>query len=1045
MTTTEQGPGPGGGRAGDREPILPPWATDRETLRATVQVLTRRWVWRGGRALVALPRVLVMLVAYSPRGLARVTGAVARYLYDQDTADLRHHHARNIQTAEYQRAHAARRTNLHARWVVAGTVALAVAGPVLAFLAPAALCIAVGALTGAWVVKLIPGRGLGELAVGAGVAAGIAWFGPGVLALIPRPPLWPLLTVGAGVVLALGWHGRNRERHLVPDTRVSPGVVLPLRADVVVGALCSLGSAQMKDPDAIRVLTDPARSGQGYQLDVELPGSVKASWVVGRREELAAALKRELGCVWPAVGRRNAAHLVLYVADQPLAEQTQRPWPLAKSGPIDLFVPQPMFTDQRGQWVDLLFLFASMVVGAVPRMGKALALDTPVPTPDGWTTMGDLRDGDTVYDETGAPCKVVQAHPIRHDRRCYEVVFSDGSTIVADAEHLWQVETRSSRVHKRPEKVLTTEEMVDSVTVEKDGRLNYSVRVAGPLACPAAELPVSPYLLGAWLGDGVSSRGSVCVAEVEILNEIRAEGHVAHLIPSTEHASIQEWRVEGLRPALREAGCFGDKHIPAGYFRASEAQRRALLAGLLDTDGWCEKWGSVRFAVKSQRLAEDFRSLVGTLGYVSTLRTRPSRYEGREIGTVYEVTFCPDQPVFRMPRKAARQSVKNKASNHRRFITEIRPVESVPVRCITVDSPNSLYLVGDQCITTHNTFVLRQALLVCALDPRTRIYALDGKGTGDLAPLSHVAHFYSVGDDEDEIARVVQALRALRAELRRRAKVIRELPRDQCPESKVTSALASRRDLHLEPIVVGIDETQVYFAYGDKGNRDHKAIREELDATVSDLVKRGPALGIIVLLATQQVNSQTVPSAVAANIVIRVALKLEGHEPNDRILGTGAYSRGIDAQMFSIDDKGIAYLKAEGRDAAIVRSVAGLDTVAADKIGQRARALREAAGRLTGDAADQDVEIAPEPTLLDDVHQVLAAAGVDRMHLGDLRARLALLRSATWSTLTVDALGVQLREAGVPTPGVKIEGRNTSGVRAADVAAARDDGEAAAG
>lgn len=742
MTSTEQQPGesePGGGaRAGgteraaapgralaraweDRaparvevgEPILPPWARDREALAGAARVMARRWMWQAGRALVALPRVLVMLVAYSPRGLARVTAAVARYLYDQDTADLRHHHARNIQTAEYQRAHTARRTNLHARWVVAGTVALLVAGPVLAIVAPRALCLAVGVLAGAWVVKLIPGRGLGELAVGAAVAGAVAYFGPAGLALIPRPPAWPLLLAGALLVLALGWHGRNRERRIVPDTRVAPGVVLPLRADVVTRALCDLGNSQMKDPDSIRLLTDPVRHGQGYQLDVELPGSVRASWVVGSREAVAAALKRELGCVWPAVGRRSAAHLVLYVADQPLAEQPQRPWPLLKSGAIDLFAAQPMVTDQRGQWVDITFMFASMVVGAVPRMGK--------------------------------------------------------------------------------------------------------------------------------------------------------------------------------------------------------------------------------------------------------------------------------------------------------------------------------------------TFVLRQALLVCALDPRTRIYALDGKGTGDLSPLAHVAHFYSVGDDREEIDRVLAAFRELRAEMRRRARVLRELPRDQCPESKVTSALASRRDLRLEPIVVGIDETQVYFGYGAKSSREDKAIREELDDIVSDLVKRGPALGIVTMLATQQVNNQTIPSTIANNIVIRVALKLEGHEANDRVLGTGAYRRGIDAQMFSIEDKGIAWLKGEGRDAQVVRSVAGLDTVAADKVGLRARALREAADRLTGDAADTADERAPEPTLLDDVHQVLVTARADRMHLGDLRARLALLRSATWSTLTVDALGVQLREAGVPTPGVKIDGRNTSGVRAEDVAAARRGDDAAAG
>nr|WP_145982983.1 hypothetical protein [Pseudonocardia sp. AL041005-10] len=120
-----------------------------------------------------------------------MTATVGRYLYDQDTADLRHHHARNIQTAEYQRAHTARRTNLHARWVVAGTVALLVAGPVVALVAPQVLSIAVGVLVGVWVVKLIPGRGLAELGIGTALAGAIGWKGPDVLALLPARPRGP--------------------------------------------------------------------------------------------------------------------------------------------------------------------------------------------------------------------------------------------------------------------------------------------------------------------------------------------------------------------------------------------------------------------------------------------------------------------------------------------------------------------------------------------------------------------------------------------------------------------------------------------------------------------------------------------------------------------------------------------------------------------------------------------------------------------------------------------------------------------------------------
>ena len=78
-----------------------------------------------------------------------------------------------------------------------------------------------------------------------------------------------------------------------------------------------------------------------------------------------------------------------------------------------------------------------IVVAARPAMGKALALDTPLATPSGWTTMGEVRVGDQLYDAQGRPTTVVAATDVMVDRPCYEVEFSDGSTIVADAQHQW--------------------------------------------------------------------------------------------------------------------------------------------------------------------------------------------------------------------------------------------------------------------------------------------------------------------------------------------------------------------------------------------------------------------------------------------------------------------------------------------------------------------------------------------------------------------------------------------------------------------------------
>jgi len=132
------------------------------------------------------------------------------------------------------------------------------------------------------------------------------------------------------------------------------------------------------------------------------------------------------------------------------------------------------------------------------------------------------------------------------------------------------------------------------------------------------------------------------------------------------------------------------------------------------------------------------------------------------------------------------------------------------------------------------TFLLRLLLLVAALDPRAELHLYDLKGTGALGPLERVAHRYRAGDDDEDTEYAVADMRALREELRRRAKVIRNLPRDICPESKVTSALADNKTLGLHPIVAGVDECQVWFEHPKHGG--------EFEEICTDLVKR-PRLG----------------------------------------------------------------------------------------------------------------------------------------------------------------------------------------------------------
>lgn len=348
--------------------------------------------------------------------------------------------------------------------------------------------------------------------------------------------------------------------------------------------------------------------------------------------------------------------------------------------------------------------------------GKALALDTQIPTPSGWTTMGDIRDGDLVLGDDGKPCRVIKAHPVSLDRDCYEVVFDDGSRVTASAEHLWQTE------HRRPKPggvtIKTTEEIAETLR-NANGKYqsaNHSVRLSAALDLPDANLLVPPYVLGAWLGDGDTDCARLTCAydDAQIIEEIEACGQPVleqrRHSNSTGRFSLSSGRgVRGntLMERLRKIGVLGNKHIPASYLRGSRAQRLALLQGLMDTDGSIAKTGQCEFTVTNKMLADGVLELAITLGLKATIIEGRASLNGRDISAKYRVGFFApwDIPVFKLRRKSERQAQTHKRrrlSSDRRIVS-CKRVRSVPVRCITVDSANSMFLCGRQMIPTHNS------------------------------------------------------------------------------------------------------------------------------------------------------------------------------------------------------------------------------------------------------------------------------------------------------------------------------------------------------
>jgi replicative DNA helicase len=243
---------------------------------------------------------------------------------------------------------------------------------------------------------------------------------------------------------------------------------------------------------------------------------------------------------------------------------------------------------------------ALIVVGARPAMGKALALDTPIHTPDGWTTMGELAVGDQVFDERGLPCRVTYLSPVRDDRVCYRVRFDDGTELVADAEHQWFTyddaawRVLRARCDLRQDgdtggdaapAVRTTAQLLDTLRTA-DGRANHRVAVTRPLELPNRDLPLDPYVLGVWLGAGVDGAPLLAPGHDTVLPELEAHGvvgrPVAHPTPGTALSSDDDLSPRSLDQAQRL--------VRIGWCSRHAATRAGLdpdrAAGAAAAEGW---------------------------------------------------------------------------------------------------------------------------------------------------------------------------------------------------------------------------------------------------------------------------------------------------------------------------------------------------------------------------------------------------------------------------------------------------------------------------
>ena len=220
----------------------------------------------------------------------------------------------------------------------------------------------------------------------------------------------------------------------------------------------------------------------------------------------------------------------------------------------------------------------SVYIQIARKNGKAIALDTPIPTPTGFKTMGSLHEGDTIYGGDGHPCRVTYKSEINNNPDSYLVSFSNGDCIKACADHQWQVYTKYDRKKKGDRySILTTKQLITKVKEGKKRPENaISIKRCNAIDSPDKDLPIDPYLFGVWLGDGVSSNGSIVCGkkETQMISYLTSFGNKAR-----NERTCMVVTIPDLKVTLRGIGVLDNKHIPEVYFSGSRSQRLELLRG----------------------------------------------------------------------------------------------------------------------------------------------------------------------------------------------------------------------------------------------------------------------------------------------------------------------------------------------------------------------------------------------------------------------------------------------------------------------------------
>jgi len=337
---------------------------------------------------------------------------------------------------------------------------------------------------------------------------------------------------------------------------------------------------------------------------------------------------------------------------------------------------------------------------------KGLDIKTPILTTKGWKTMETIKVNDITYDMDGNVTKVLHTSKIKI-KKSYKINFDNKESIIADFEHRWLISFYRGGKYK--DVVMTTEELYNYVTKMNNENKRWphkipKVKITKALDNKYVDLPIDPYVLGVWLGDGHKVDNKITNMYTDVWLEIEKRGYKIGEDLSQGGAGLASTRtVFGLRSKLRELNLLNNKHIPHIYLHSSFEQRLLLLQGLMDADGYYHEKRK-RFVMSSTKEIQSIftNQIASSLGLKTTVVDYDKKANGK-IVHVYDVSFSSNDIIPFLVRNQNINLTNTKNKNQFKNIKTIEPVGDIETRCIEVDSPTHTFLYGYSLSVTHNT------------------------------------------------------------------------------------------------------------------------------------------------------------------------------------------------------------------------------------------------------------------------------------------------------------------------------------------------------